>query len=406
MLYRIRHYLLGITLTLFFVGCGGSSSSGGQIFGGPFEGPVAGNTFDENEKSYLYNLFQTEYYWNDQVPPSFDYSPYTEPQPMIDDLKYTAIDRWSFAITRQQYDDLATQSTSGFGFGYTTDFTIYLVRISSPAESAGLLRGDKIITVNGQPASDVLIAQASNALGQLTRFGIERVGTLMDISITAQDYSFKVTSASIVQSLAGNRVGYLRFDAFTDSATDELESAFTYLKGQNIDELVIDLRYNGGGYVNTASILLDKIGRDFNGELQTALAWNDQNSNQNESLYFDSLDPNSLSLSKLVFLTTGGSASASELVINAMKPYMKNNVAIVGETTHGKPVGMSGRTNGSYIYFLINFVVKNADGFYNYFSGLPADCNIVDSDYAHQLGDPNEALLSGALYYIDNNHCR
>ncbi len=402
MLYRIRHYLLGITLALFFVGCGGSSSSSGHFFGGP----PAGSSFDENEKSYLYNLFQTEYYWNDKVPGSFDYSPYTEPQPMIDDLKYSALDHWSFVLTWQEYDDIETQQTLGFGFGYDSDFTVYMTRIGSPAESAGLMRGDKIITINGQPASEMLIDLTGNNLNRPTSFGIERAGTPMDISIVAQYYSFQVAAFSIVQSPAGNRVGYLRFDAFTDSATEELESAFTYFKGQNIDKLVIDLRYNGGGYINTASILLDKIGRDFNGELQTTLVWNDQSSNENESLYFDSLDPNSLSLNKLVFLTTGDSASASELVINSMKPYMHNDVVIVGETTHGKPVGMAGRTNGSYIYFLINFVVKNAVGFYDYFSGLPADCNVVDNDYAHQLGDPNEALLSEALYYIDSNHCR
>lgn len=126
---------------------------------------------------------------------------------------------------------------------------------------------------------------------------------------------------------------------------------------------------------------------------------------QNETLLFDCLDPNSLFLSKLVFLTTSQSASASELVINAMEPYLQNNVTIVGKRTHGKPVGMAGRTNGSYIYFLVNFVIANSVGFYDYFSGLPADCSVEDQDFLHQLGDPNEALLSEALFYIDQNHC-
>lgn len=150
---------------------------------------------------------------------------------------------------------------------------------------------------------------------------------------------------------------------------------------------------------------MDKIGRDYNGKVQCSLEWNDQNSGQNETLLFDSLDPNSLSPSKLIFLTSEESASASELVINGMKPYMQDDVVIVGETTHGKPVGMSGRTNGSYVYFLINFVIKNADGFYDYFNGLAPDCSVPDDDYGHQLGDPDEALLREALYYIDNDHC-
>lgn len=400
MKFKINHLFVAL-LVLFFLGCGSDSSSRNQNIGGG----VSGDSFDENEKSYLYNLFLTEYYWNDWVPLPFDDSVYTEPQQMIDALRYTAIDRWSFSLTQQEYDALSAQSASGFGFGYMADFTVYLVRIDSPAQDARLMRGDKIISVDGQPVSEMLISQASNNLNQTTNFGIERSGAPMNISIMAQNYSFKVASSTVLQTQEGKRVGYLRFDAFTESAIDELEGAFTYFKGQAIDKLVIDLRYNGGGSINTASILLDKIGSSFDGKLQFTLEWNDQNINHNESLYFDSQDPNSLSLSKLVFLTTSQSASASELVINAMEPYMQCDVAIIGTQTHGKPVGMSGRTNGSYIYFLVNFVVANSVGFFDYFSGLPADCQVEDKDFVHQLGDPNEALLNKALYFIDNNHC-
>ncbi len=405
----IRHYLLGTLLVLLLAACDGDSSSGNLIREGitpTYSSPSSSSyAFDENEKSYLYDLFLTEYYWNDQVPLDFDYTNYAEPQPMIDTLKYGEIDQWSFALTRQQYDDLTTQNTSGFGFGFLADFTVYIVRIASPAESAGLLRGDKILSINGQPPTDLLIAQTSQNVNQSTQFTVDRLGTPVDLTITAQYYNYSVASASVVQTPAGKQVGYLRFDAFTESATQELERAFTYLKAQNIDKLVVDLRYNGGGSVNTASILLDKLGGNFNGKLQFTLTWNEQSSAQNESLYFDSLDPNSLSLSKLIFLTTGESASASELVINAMRPYMSENTLTVGEATHGKPVGMAGRTDGSYIYYLVNFVVDNAVGFHDYFNGLPAECYVKDNDFSHQLGDPNEALLQEALHYIDNNHC-
>ena len=400
MIQRIRHYWLGVVLALFFVGCGGSSSPSDHFFGGP----PAGGSFDENEKSYLYNLFQTEYYWNDKVPGSFDYSPYTEPQPMINDLKYSALDRWSFVLTRQEYDDMTTQQTSGFGFGYNLDFTVYMTRIGSPAESAGLLRGDRIIEINGQPITDALLAQASQNTNQSTEFTLDRQGSPVTLSITAQHYNFSVISYSTVQSPRGSNVGYLRFDEFTENATFELEKAFTFFQAQNINKLVVDLRYNPGGSVNTASIFLDKLGGNLNGKVQFSMVWNPQSSGQNETLHFDT-DSNSMSPLKLVFLTTGNSASASELAINTMKPYLGDNVAIVGETTHGKPTGMAGRTNGSYIYFLINFVVENSIGFYDYFNGLPPDCAVSDTDYAHALGDPNEALLQEALYYIDNGHC-
>ncbi|RLA74260.1 MAG: hypothetical protein DRG30_05520 [Epsilonproteobacteria bacterium] len=401
MIHKIYRYLLGVALALFIVGCGGSSSSVDHLVE---ELGIGVDTFDENEKSYLYNLFQTEYYWNDKVSDSFDYTPYTEPQPMIDDLKYSALDRWSFALTRQEYDNMATQQTSGFGFSSDVDFTVYMTNIGSPAESAGLLRGDRITEINGQPITNALLAQASQNINQSTDFTLDRQGFPVALSITSQHYSFSVISYSTVQSPAGSSVGYLRFDEFTENATFELEEAFTFFKTQNINKLVVDLRYNPGGSINTASIFLDKLGGSLNGKVQFSMFWNPQSSSQNETLYFDT-DSNSMTPMKLVFLTTGNSASASELAINTMKPYLGNNVAIVGETTHGKPVGMAGRTNGSYIYFLINFMVENSIGFYDYFNGLPPDCAVSDTDYTHALGDPAEALLHEALYYIDNGHC-
>jgi len=397
---------LSIIILLLIVGCG--DDNGGNIGVGTGGGAT---TFDEQEKSYLYNLFLTEYYWSASTPQPFDTTPYSEPQPMIDVLKNGAVDRWSVALTQEQYNNFATQKTAGFGFGYAEGFVVYVTNINSPADRAGLQRGDRIISINGQPVTDQLIAEASDNLNNSTHFSVERDsgvardGVTIELDITAQEYSYNVSSYSLTTTPKGQRVGYFRFDSFTDSATSEIEEAFNYFAGQSVDKLVIDLRYNGGGSVNTASILLDKIGRLYNGQVQFKLAWNDQNSDKDETLTFDSLDANSLTLNKLIFLTTGGSASASELVINAMKPYMKDGVAIVGTTTHGKPVGMAGRTNGSYIYFLINFVVENSVGFYDYFNGIAPECSVIDNDYAHQLGDPNEALFKQALFYIDNNHC-
>ena len=398
---KFHRYLVSLFFVLLLAGCGGSSSKS------PFIPPIdnGSGTFDEQEKSYLYNLFLTEYYWNDHVPQDFDYSPYTEPQPMINDLKYAVLDRWSFALSRQQYDDMASQSITGFGFLYENDFTILNVYIGSPAEKSGLQRGDRIITINGQPVSELLLLQARSNVNQPTQFGIERGDEHLNLTITSQAYTYKVISYKIIQTPQGENVGYLRFDEFTDNATFELESAFTFFKNQNIDKLVVDLRYNPGGTITTASIFLDKIGYNFNNKAQFSMVWNPQNSYKNETLYFDSNDPNSLALDKIVYLTTEYSASASELVINAMEPYMYDNVVTIGTRTHGKPVGMDGRTNGSYIYFLINFAVLNSVGYGDYFDGLPPDCTVEDNDFAHQLGDPNEALLHKALYYIDNDHC-
>jgi hypothetical protein len=117
-------------------------------------------------------------------------------------------------------------------------------------------------------------------------------------------------------------------------------------------------------------------------------------------------DDNSINLSSIIFLTTNGTASASELVINSMKPYIEDRVITIGAKTHGKPVGMEGRTDGTYIYYLVNFVIANSDGFYDYFDGLEVTTGCeVEDDFTHQLGNIEERMLKKALFYIDNNHC-
>lgn len=400
----IKRFLL-VALLFVFVGCGTTTGGYGGSGGGSAVGGSTNSAFDAQEKDFLYNLFLTEYYWSDSVSRQFDATPYTEPQAMIDVLKNSAVDRWSFAITQQEYDNFSAQVTSGFGFGYADGFVIYLTHINSPADRAGLQRGDRIVSINGSPVTTLRIADASNNLNVSTHFQIDRAGVPVELDITAQQYSYNVSRYSIIYSPDGQKVGYFRFDSFTSNATTEIEQAFNYFKSQAIDKLVIDMRYNGGGAINTASVLLDKIGYDYNGELQFKLAWNGDNSANDEVYTFDSRDANSLRLNKLVFLTTNNSASASELVINSIEPYMRDRSSIVGTATHGKPVGMMGRINQSYIYFLINFVVENSIGFYDYFNGLQPDCTVLDADYSHQLGDPNEALLKEALYYIDNDHC-
>ena len=166
------------------------------------------------------------------------------------------------------------------------------------------------------------------------------------------------------------------------------------------------MRYNSGGSLITASILLDKLMRDMDNEVQFKIEWNSQNQNRNLTYSFET-DRNSIDLDKIVFLTTRETASASELVINALRPYLEDNVAIIGDRTYGKPVGMEGKSYGRYIFYLINFVVKNSDGFYDYFDGLNVTkgCYVKDNDFLHQLGDIEEKLLKKALLYIDRGNC-
>ncbi len=384
-----------LLLSALFNSCGSNSHSDGSL-----------QLFSSQEKQFVHTLFLTEYLWYDKVASNVDYTLFTEPQKMIDGLRVNPPDRWSFFMTAQQYEDFANQKTVGFGFGFTADLQIFLVRIGSPAYGK-LQRGDKIIQLNGEDASSPLIQESSQRVNNATTFTVLRNGNMIDVTITPREYSFKVSLGKII--LQGNKkVGYLRYDAFTESSVAEFETIFTTFHNQHIDELVIDLRYNGGGSLAVTSSLMDNIISNHPGERQMYLDWNANYKSRNTKYTFedaDLQDGNELTMQRVVFLVTKNSASASEALINALKPYLgEANVITIGEETHGKPVGMSGRTFGKNYYFLINFFVKNNVEKTTSFDGIPVTCKAKDN-MDHIMGDTNESMLSTALYYLQNSSC-
>lgn len=392
MRYKLYTILI-ITFSLLLNSCGSTSSTKTE-------------TFNQESKSFLHDLFLSEYLWYDQVASNVDYAQYSTPQMMINALSVTPPDLWSFAMTAQEYEDFANQSTSGFGFGYTSDLTIYLVRINAPAYGK-ILRGDRILEVNSAPATQALIMEASGNVGQKTLFTVLRGAQEVEVNVTPGKYSFKVALGKVIEQ-GSNNIGYLRYDAFTQNSVSEFETIFTTFKSANIDELVIDLRYNSGGSVSAASALLDNISNNYAGQRQVYLDWNANYKHNNTNYYFEDVDMqdgNELNIKRVVFLVTYHSASSSELIISALKPYLgDSNVVTVGSATHGKPVGMSGRVYGGFYYFLVNFYVRNNVDETTSFYGIPATCSAED-DLSFSMGDTNEAMLSTALYYIQNNTC-
>ncbi len=394
----LKHLLTSFSLALLLLlhGCGGGSSSDTS----------STQSFTLDEKQFVHNLFLTEYLWYEDVPQSIDYARYSTPQSLIDALRVNPPDRWSFMLTQQQYEDFVNQKTAGFGFGYTQDYTIYMVRIGAPAWQK-LQRGDRIITINGEEVTDDLIHTASQNLGSETIFTLDRNGTTLDIKVTPREYTFEVTQASTID-YNGKKVGYLRYDSFTSTSVEEIEQAFDSLKSAGIEVLIIDLRYNGGGAVTVSSILLDNIHNSTPGQRQFYLDWNANYQQNNETYYFedaDEQDGNELNVSKVYFLVTKNSASASELVISALKPYLgESNIITIGDYTHGKNVGMRGRVYGTDYYFLINFYVRNNAGETTSFDGISPTCTATD-DLTHLRGDPAESMLQTALIHFDTGTC-
>jgi len=396
---RYRQVLLSVlsTVLLLLSGCGGGSDSTTSSYTVP-------QIFTEAEKEFVHHLFLTEYLWYWDVPANIDYEHYTTPSSLVDALRVDPPDRWSFTVTAQEYEDFLNQETAGFGFGYLSDFTIFMVQLGSPSEGK-LFRGDRIVEINGQPVSSELLQTLRERTGTVATFTVIRDGESLSVDIAPEVYTFKVTQPTII-SYEGRTVGYLRYDSFTSTSVDALERAFTDFKGAGVEDLVIDLRYNGGGAVAVASILLDNISNSHPGERQFYLDWNENYKSRNETYYFSTdIEPNDLNMKRVFFLVTDNSASASELVISALKPYLGDaNVITVGSATHGKSVGMTGRSYGSNYYFLINFFIRNDNGETISFDGIPPTCTAPD-DLTHQRNDPNEAMLHTALEYIVTGHC-
>ncbi len=382
-----------ISILLLLNSCGSSDNEEVQIF-------------SLEEKQFLHNLFLTEYLWYDQVTSNVDYTLYSNPHMMIDELRFNPPDMWSFTMTQQEYEDYANQKTSGFGFSYRADFFIELVRINAPVYQK-LFRGDKIIEINGEAVTTTLLQQASQNLNTSSTFTVLRDGSEIDIILTPSEYTFNVVLGKII-SQGSKKTGYLRFDSFTQSSVSELEKVFDLFYSEKVDELVIDLRYNRGGSVAVTSILLDNITNAYATQRQMYLDWNANYQKNNSNYRFedaDMQDGNELNMQRLFFLTTKSSASASEAVISALIPYLgRDNIITVGDNTHGKPVGMGGKAYGTNYYFLINFFLRNSDGDTTSFNGIPATCHAED-DLTHLMGDTNETMLKTALYYIENGSC-
>jgi hypothetical protein len=350
-------FIFIFSLSFLFNACGSGASSDKAV-----------QTFSQGEKEFLHTLFLTEYLWYDQVAQTVDYTLFSQSQEMIDALRINPI--------------------------------------NSPAYNK-LYRGDQILEINGEAVTELLITQASQNLNTPATFTLLRDGTPIDVSVTPSEYSFNVSLGKTLIH-EDKKVGYLRYDAFTESSVAEFEQIFSTFYTQHINELVIDLRYNGGGSIVTASVLLDNISNAYAGQRQMYLDWNENYKHNNASYTFedaDLQDGNELTMKRVFFLTTKDSASASEAVINALKPYLGDaNVITIGDNTHGKPVGMSGRTYGLNYYFLINFFVRNNAEQSTSFDGIPATCYAQD-DITHPLGDPQEVMLKTALVYMTTGVC-
>jgi C-terminal peptidase prc len=376
-------------------------------------GPTSCNTTSQN--LWVRDQLNEVYYWYQFMPPGVNPASFNSPEAYLEAVRYRPIDNTFSFITLAASNDAFYSDSQFIGYGFgnqttTTGIRVLQVYDDSPASEAGLSRGDFITSVNGRtvPAmiADGTIGGAFGAaeIGVATTIEWEtQAGERRNARMVKRLVTIPTVSLTSVVDIDGRRVGYLFFRNFVEPSKAALTEAFAALKAAGATELVLDLRYNGGGQVDVAVQLASLIGGTrTNGQVMLNWVHNDRiGPILDKATRFANVEQ-ALNLQRLVVITTRGSASASELVINSLRPYIP--VTIIGDTTYGKPVGQYGLRFCDKVLYPVAFSIKNANFEGDFFDGLAVDCAAGD-DYTHQLGDSAEASFAEALTFIRTGAC-
>lgn len=428
-----------------------------DIDGNPYP-DVAGST--TREKFWLRSWTNETYLWYNEVP---DINPANSDDRLayFDKLKTSATtasgtpqDQFHFNIPTDEYEQrVATGASAGYGADFVLlssspprDIRVALVQPESPAANGNaLLRGTEIIEVDGVRVEDGSNVEALNAglfpsaAGEMHTFLVRDVGstTTREVTLTSDVVAEQPVNTTKIIDTPTGKVGYILFTTFgTSTAEQQIANAFTEMKGAGINDLVLDLRYNGGGFLAIASQIAYMIAGDdqTDNAFFEQLTFNDKNPTTNpvtgetlrptpfykESLGFNDNFPSgqdldAVDLPRVFILSTDNTCSASEAVINGLRG-IDVEVILIGNKTCGKPFGFYGTDNCGETYFTIQFKGVNNKGFGDYTDGFTPNNDssaigekisgcIAEDDFADALGDETESMLSTALSFRANGTC-
>lgn len=281
----------------------------------------------------------------------------------------------------------------------------------SPAAVAGVVRGDRVISVNGVAAATLISANnfsalTPNAVGDVLTLVLRNAqGTDRSVSLSATVYGLTpVQNTQILQTFNGRSIGYVTVKDMISQSAAPLSSAFASFKANNVQELVLDLRYNGGGLVSVGrDVASYAAGSRGNGQLFARVLYNDKRSGNNQDFIFN--NPAAWAgFAKVYVLMGPRTCSASEQVINGLRGVGVEVVA-VGDTSCGKPVGFLPQSDTcGTTYSVVNFESVNARNEGRYFDGFLASCAVAE-DFTRPAGSTADPLLVAAAFHADNGTC-
>ena len=418
--------LAGAALLVVLAGCGGGG-------GGKNDGPSATACTEGARKQFVLDVAREWYLFDDLLPASVNPADFVDAESLLDHLTATARaqgkDRYFSYLTTPAAENslLGAGQFIGFGLRTRTDPVnrpmILEVFEGGPAADAGIERGDEIVAVDsgsGYVAVSELLADGtttiSDVLGpaqtglrrglRLLRDGATREASIVKRTVTidpiADSYGARVFPQT---GTAG--VGYLNLRTYIATADAQLRTAFAQFRALGIHDFIIDLRYNGGGLVSTAQLMNDLLGGGrAASDVQFEVVYNSRKAHRD--IYHFSPTEQSVQPVRIAFLTTGGTASASEMNVNSMIPWVE--VAIVGANTFGKPVGQDGFDLSSCQdrLRLVTFKTVNAAGNGDYYGGLADSVSFAcaaDDTVAEPLGSASEGMVAAGLAWLGTGAC-
>ncbi len=434
--------------------------------------PVAGATRMQLTLDSIFLYAKETYLWFDALPSYEQFNPrqYNTMSSELDNYKKELFDITQFKInpkTAKPFELLTSSSAKysyitiegapgvktssvnlegvgdDFGFALSSvsanDIRIRYVNPGSPAAVAGLMRGYRLVKINGTPVRadsqiDVDLINSAFNIQSMTLTVEKPDKTSLNANLVKGSYNSNPVVKSTVLTTGAKKAGYIVYARFSSLQNSQgaLDNAFADFSAQGIEDIIIDLRYNGGGYVETAQYLNNLIApsalngsimyiENFNQLMQTNKApilskqiiYDSNNkpvkTNGRNATYADvdySIAGNTFKFSKkgslntiknAYFIISGSTASASELVINSLKPYL--NVKLIGEKSYGKPIGFFGIKIDKYTVYMSQFNTKNSAGEGDYFDGFQPDFLATD-DVTRDFGDPSEISLAKALSLV------
>ena len=402
---------------------------------------------------FAIDVLETYYLWNEEIEKNLaklDPDTCRMPMEVVKSIRYhevgKEVDKWTVLT-----DDLESFTNSVQGLGLTYGYDLQVGRISNregeyflvvsyvsnggPAQKAGLKRCDVIITLDGKAITQNNIYDAFNSrtieLG-VTKLDGDHIGEeVRTVGLRAVDMYEDPILVTKTLDVNGKKIGYLAYSGFDLKSSQSLRDVFLRFKSENVQELILDLRYNGGGYAFTENVLASMIapranvaaGDIFQTEVYNSIlaqAWKEQGEDTNtyfsnihelssQNLRIDVSDAN-LEIDRLYVIVTGGTASASEGLIVGLEPYM--DVVLVGQQTYGKYCAGILLAPEDFYTSKYDFSLIKDWGMYVMISkfadrdgrnesipdGIPVDVRIDDDPFdGCQLGDENETMLRAAL---------